>query len=146
MILMKDKRIIRIRDPKIQKARDTFRKVIFEAIRAESRSIHNEWRQIGSYNDDASKSVDDLTPKELKRFRELQTLENNLRALLRSSIITCSQCGRLEGDRYYNKYSGHWYCLDCVKEIRRGLAKIKAKKAAGTYTCDDDDGFGDSFM
>lgn len=91
-------------------------------------------------------TLDKLTESEIKHFRELQEFENNLGALLRSSIIACSQCGRLEGDRYYNQYSGHWYCLECVEEIRKGHAKIMAKKAAGTYTCDDDNGFGNTFL
>ncbi len=143
---MKDKRIIRIRDPKLQKIRLNFRKVISLAHKVEWKKNHQMLNNIRSDSNGSSRSVDEMTSAELTRFRELQRREADLDLIFSASIVVCAQCGRLEGDRYYNKAWQRWYCLDCVKEIHKGHARIMAKKATGRYTCDDDGGFGKSFL
>jgi len=143
---MKDKRIICIRNPDLQRIRLNFRRVISLFRKVEWRKINNELEDMRFNNNGRRITLDEMSPKEVKRFRELQTMEADLDLIFSASIVVCDICGRLEGDRYFNKYWGRWYCLDCVKEIRKGRAKMMAKKAAERYTCDDDGGFGKSFL
>ena len=132
---MKDKRIVSIRDPRLRKIRDELREVLFQARRAELRKIRDEMEEIDSNEEGDSIPMDELTPSQLKRFRELQRLESKNREIGKKSICM-----------YYNHPYRAWFCVDCVKFLRKGYAKMKAKKARGEYTCDPDDEFGQSFF
>lgn len=143
---MKDKRIVSIRDPRLRKIRDELREVLFQARRAELRKIRDEMEEIDSNEEGDSIPMDELTPSQLKRFRELQRLESKNREIGKKSICMCYNCGRADQDMYYNHPYRAWFCVDCVKFLRKGYAKMKAKKARGEYTCDPDDEFGQSFF
>ena len=143
---MKDKRIISVKDPKLQKIRNELREVLFQARTAEWRKIQDEMEEIDSDERGDSIPMDELAPLQLKRFRELQRLQNENREIGNKSICMCYNCGRADQDMYYNRPYRAWFCVECVKFLRKGYAKMKAKKNRGEYMCDPDDEFGQSFF
>lgn len=143
---MKDKRIISVKDPKLRKIRNELREVLLQARRAEWREIYDEMKEIDSNEEGDSIPMDELAPSQLRRFRELQQLENENRETGRKSICMCYNCGKADQDMYYNHSYRAWFCIECVKFLQKGYAKMKAKKARGEYTCDPDDEFGKSFF
>ena len=142
---MKDKRIIRIKDSRLRNIRNGLRMLLIRASSAEERRFHNEMNQIGSNDEGDPIPMGELEPLQLKRFRELQQLENESDDTVRRSICMCRHCGKPDQDMYYNYPYRSWYCVECVDFLRGAYAKMQAKKARGEYTCDPDDEFGQSF-
>lgn len=147
MIHMKDRQYIRIRDPKLQRVRLNLRSVLSLVCKSESERIHEELENLRFNKKWERVTIDKMTESQVKRYREIQAYQNDLRERLRISIVLCDRCGTIDGDRYYNKTFRSWFCPKCVDEIRREHLKMMEKRKAGTYTCPDDDGeFGQSFM
>ena len=143
---MKDKRIISVKDPKLRKIRDGLRMLLVQASSAEWNKIYDEMEGLRFDKDENRISVDDWTPSQLKRFRELQRLKNENRKMGEKSICMCFNCGKSDQDMYYNYPYRAWFCVECVEFLRKGYAKMKAKKARGEYMCDPDSEFGQSFF
>lgn len=142
---MKDKRIISVKTPQMQKIRNGMRMLLIRASQSEGRKIHEELEQMRFDSEENRITVDDMTPTELKLYRELQGLENENREVIRSSICMCHSCGIADRDIYYNYPYRVWYCVDCVDFFKSAHAKMETKKARGDYMCDPDDEFGQSF-
>ncbi|MHA1105855.1 MAG: hypothetical protein ACTSPN_09090 [Promethearchaeota archaeon] len=108
--------------------------------------MRNELEELSFDEDGNILTVDDMERiGTLGRFRSLQEAQSDLRRNFRNSICMCSSCGRADVDMYYNKTYDSWFCVDCVRGILNGYANMLAKKALGTYYCDDDD-LGESFL
>jgi len=143
---VKDKRIISVKNPKLRKIRNEMREVLLQARDAELDKITYEMELMEFDKDDNRITIDDLTPSQLERFRELQHLKNENREIGRKSICMCYNCGKPDQDMFYNYPYRAWFCVECVKFLKKGHAKMKVKKAHGEYTCDPDDDFGQSFF
>ena len=143
---MKDKRIISVKNPKLRKIRDELREVLNCFAEAEWNKIFDERKRFLYDTDGKRRTVDDMKPEEVKQFRELQSLKNKNREIARKSICMCYNCGKPDQDMFYNYPYRAWFCVECVKFLKMGHAKMKAKKAHGEYTCDPDDEFGQSFF
>jgi hypothetical protein len=141
---MRDKRIISIKNPKLQKIRNEFRESWLTIRYVRWKQNNDEMQRISTL-DGKRVGLDELPPETVKRFRELQQLNAHLNDISKRSICTCYNCGHSDADMYYNKPYATWFCLDCVAAIKKGRAIMQAKKAAGTYFCDEDDEFTATF-
>ncbi len=98
---MRNGRTIRIKDPQLQKIRNSLRDVIIAAVNAR-----------------------------LREYRSLQQRRTSLKQFLRQSICCCMTCGRRDRDMVYNKPQNSWYCTECYEgqhEHARKMARIEQK-------------------
>ena len=105
------------------------REVLLQARDAELDKITYEMELMEFDKDDNRITIDDLTPSQLERFRELQHLKNENREIGRKSICMCYNCGKPDKDMFYNYPYRPWFCVECVKFLKKGHAKMKVKKA-----------------
>ena len=143
---MKDKRIISIKNPKLRKIRNEFREVWLQVSDAERSKIRNEMKAIDSDEEGDSIPMNELAPSQLKRFRKLQQLENEIDEIGNKSICMCYTCGKPDQDMYYNHPYRAWFCVECANLAKSHHARVKAKKARGLYKCDSDEEFSQSFL
>ncbi|MHA1106003.1 MAG: hypothetical protein ACTSPN_09845, partial [Promethearchaeota archaeon] len=105
---MKDKRIIRIQDPKLQKIRNEFRKLLLAWKNDVIRKLEEQRRALNI--DPDGKLIIDMDEATLKKFHELQETVANIRAWASQSILRCRTCGQTDKDMQYNKGSREWFC------------------------------------
>lgn len=143
---MKDKRIISIKDPKLRKTRNELRELLLQARDTKRDKIKNEMKQLRFDKDNIRISVDDWTPSQLRRFRYLQQLKNEIDEMGNKSICMCYTCGKPDQDMYYNHSYRAWFCVGCANLVKSHRARVEAKKARGLYKCDSDEEFSQSFL
>ncbi len=143
---MKDKRIISLKNPNLRKIRNEMRELLILARNTKRGKIRSEMKEISSNEEGDSIPMDELTPSQLKRFRELQRLESKNKDIGRKSICLCYNCGKSDLDMYYNYPYRAWFCVECVNFLKSAHSKMRAKKIRGEYTCDPNDEFGQSFL
>ena len=118
MISMKKFRKIEIKNPKLQKIRNEFRRLIFlECKKRKKESEDKKWAIIK--NPDGS-----LRKQNKEEIRMIAQLNSQFWAIenpLRHSIILCRACGKLEGDRIYHPKSNSWHCLRCFEYFHEAL-------------------------
>lgn len=110
---MRDKRAIIIKNPELQRIRNSLRSIFIESILVEMKKFRDQRRKLVVSPDGSRKTVDDLSQKELKQFRQLQEQENLLSSALDKSILICVACGKGNRDMVYNKSYDAWYCTEC---------------------------------
>ena len=97
--------------------------------------IFDEWEAMGD-----AKSVKKMSPKELKRYRELQQMESELTDVMNRSICKCYTCGKADRDMVYNPTYDAWYCVECYNMTRDFYKKVKKeRKEKGVSKVDYDD-------
>jgi len=125
---MRDKRVIIIKNPRLQKIRNNLRDVLIQAYHAQWNMLFDQMDKISRDDNGRPKSVRDMTPEEKKRFRDLQEQENELSNLLDRSILTCVACGKGHRDMVYNKAYDAWYCTFCYGlELASARHRLKKK-------------------
>ena len=125
MILMKDKRAIIIKSPKLQKIRNNLRDLLFQAARLKRKGVRDKGESLFFEDDGSHKSLYDLSPSELRLFRDLQNHESSITDMINRSILSCVMCGKGERDMVYNKTYDAWYCTECY-----GLERLNAQEQA----------------
>ncbi|MHA1704110.1 MAG: hypothetical protein ACTSXH_16905 [Promethearchaeota archaeon] len=141
---MKDKRIIRIQDPKLQKIRNEFRKLLLAWKNDVIRKLEEQRRALNI--DPDGKLIIDMDEATLKKFHELQETVANIRAWASQSILRCRTCGQTDKDMQYNKGSREWFCSECIEKHRKMRNILIAKKGRGEYLYDlEDDDYYDTF-
>jgi len=144
---MRNKRVIKLRNPRLRKIRNEFRKLWSAAESAEWRRLRTEMRKLCF-----DEGGDFLTANQmkvigiLKIYHSLQRTQQDLREDFKRSICMCYTCGRIDLDMYCNHPYRTWFCVDCIPKIITEYTNMQVKKALGTYYCDDDDDFGGSFL
>ncbi|MHA1875850.1 MAG: hypothetical protein ACTSUC_05320, partial [Promethearchaeota archaeon] len=123
---MKDKRIIRIQDPKLQKIRNEFRKLLLAWKNDVIRKLEEQRRALNI--DPDGKLIIDMDEATLKKFHELQETVANIRAWASQSILRCRTCGQTDKDMQYNKGSREWFCSECIEKHRKMRNILIAKK------------------
>ena len=145
---MKDKRVIKIKDPRLCKIRNEFRKLWSAAESIEWRHFRAEMEKLcvderGNFLD-----VDQMKERGvLKVYHSFQQKQQDLREDFKRSICMCYTCGRADSDMYYNKPYDSWFCVECVKFFKVMHPKMKQKyvnKDPVYYDFDED--FGASFF
>lgn len=143
---MKDKRIIRIENPRLQKIRNEFRKLFLSWKNDIIRRLNKEMDSLMINEEGKRVGVLHMDGGTLKKFRELQETIADLTALGNQSILRCHTCGRTDKDMQYNKGAMEWFCLDCTEKYRKMRNVLIAKKGRGEYLYDlEDDDFYDTF-
>ncbi len=122
---MRDKRSIIIKSPRLQRIRNNLRDVFFQAARSERKRLYNEWRGFLVDPEGKRRSINNFSPEELSRFRQLQERENEITDMINRSILTCAACGKGHRDMVYNKAYDAWYCTECY-----GLERVTAQRRA----------------
>jgi ABC-type phosphate transport system auxiliary subunit len=130
MSIMKDKRAIIIKNPRLQTIRNNFRTLFLKAINTELIRLLNERQNLKIDSDGISRSIDDLPPNQLKKYRQLQEQENNLRESSYRSILACVSCGKSDRDMVYNKAYDAWYCTECYR-LHQSYAKELQQRQKG---------------
>jgi len=143
---MKDKRVIRIQNPKLQKIRNEFRKLFDCWLDDEIYRIDEEMDSLKIDSEGRRVAIVDRDAETLKKYRKLQETVANLTALGNQSILRCHTCGRTDKDMQYNKGAMEWFCLDCTEKYKKMRNVLIAKKGRGEYLYDlEDDDFYDTF-
>lgn len=123
MILMRDKRAIIIKSPKLQKIRNNLRDLFYRAINSKWNEVHDTRRSLLFNSDGSRRSIHSFSPDELAYFRKLQDQEANITDMINRSILSCVTCGKGERDMVYNKAYDAWYCTECY-----GIERLSARK------------------
>ncbi|MHA1985921.1 MAG: hypothetical protein ACW98D_04705 [Promethearchaeota archaeon] len=126
---MRDKRAIIIKSLKLRKLRNAFRDVFFQAARLKRKEYYKEWRNFLINPDGTRRSINDLTPDELKRLRLLQEQESHVTDMINRSILMCMTCGKDDRDMVYNKAYNSWYCTSCYRMEANNAKELKQKRA-----------------
>jgi hypothetical protein len=143
---VKDKRIIRIKDPRHQKIRNEFRKLFLKWGNDTIHKLEVQRRAMKINSEGKRVAIVDRDAETLKKYRELQETVANLTALGNQSILRCHTCGRTDKDMQYNKGAMEWFCLDCTEKYKKMRNVLIAKKGRGEYLYDlEDDDFYDTF-
>jgi hypothetical protein len=109
----KEKRIIKVKHPQIQRFRTSLREVLKSAYITERRRLRG-----------LSDSLDD---SDLELWMEKKTqIEEKIRELdraRRAAPIGCRVCGRQDLDLVYNPYGSEWFCESCYTFNQEGYKK-----------------------
>ena len=95
---MKDKRVIRVKDPKLRKIRDEFRKLWSAVDDQLRREIQDELNSMRFDENGHRILISERSPENLEHYRSLQLAQSNLRARFKGSICMCTICGTMESD------------------------------------------------
>lgn len=119
---MKKFRKIEIKNPKLQKIRDGFRELIGIACKEKEREInHKKWAI--TRNSDGTLR-ENISEEDWEKVGQLNADFWAIESSLRRSIILCSACGKLEGDRIYHPKSNNWHCPRCFEYFREGIEEM----------------------
>ena len=129
---MRDKQAIIIKNPRLQKIRNGLRDILLEAVLAKSKSFRNQMQNLKKSPDGTRRSIRDLSPDEVKQYRDYQEQQSELRMLSQRSICMCVSCGKGDRDMVYNKAYDAWYCTECYGLHRAHAKKLAKKKKTGT--------------
>lgn len=144
---MKNKRKIEIKNPRLQRVRNSLRNLVIESTSARRKEMRTKMKELETYNNGTRRSIRDFTPDELKEFRALQQQENRLGQYLRQSICLCLTCGKRDRDMVYNKSQFSWYCTECYGEQHRHAKKLTRTKQEDLTYADKKSGvYYDTFL
>ncbi len=130
---MRDKRAIIIKSPRLQKIRNGFRDVFYQAARLKRKKIYDEMDRISRDDSGKPMPIRLMAPDAKKRFRGLQEQENGITDMIDRSILKCVTCGKGHRDMVYNKAYDAWYCTECY-----GLEQVAAQRRAKARARDSD--------
>ncbi len=100
---MNKKRTISIKNPRLQRIRNSLRYIILEAATEEISRLIRERRKLNLDHDK-------------ERFRILTDKTDKLRTARDKSICVCSICGSRTSDMTFNLDAESWYCVKCYQE------------------------------
>ena len=137
MILMRDKRAIIIKSPRLQKIRNNLRLLLLKAARTERERLYKEWRGFLVGSEGKRHSIKEFSQDKLEQFRNLQEQEEILKSISDRSICKCIACGKADRDMVYNKAYDAWYCTDCYG-LERSVAQRRTKtRERGSKSCEE---------
>jgi len=120
--------------------------VLIRAVGAESKKMHKEMRSLKADKNGALKTIDALSPLELKRFRELQNSENDNRRIVEASICQCATCRQIDKDMVFNPSYNMWFCVDCYAQTREFYKRIKQERKERGVSREDYDDFDEDYF
>ncbi|KKK50844.1 hypothetical protein LCGC14_3120950 [marine sediment metagenome] len=109
--MMNKKRTISIKDPRLQRIRNSLRYIILEAATEEISRMMNERREIVKKLQNNSENKG-LYEKKLELIDKI----DKLRTAWDKSICVCPICGSRVNDMTFNPASKSWYCVKCYQE------------------------------
>lgn len=111
-----NKRIIKIKDARLQNLRYNLRKLLILESKRRLKEISDNWKRIWWDNDNLPQE-----PSKLERIqsRGLQTEMSSIREMLNKSICICPACGSAKKDMVFNPELETWSCIECYQLCRR---------------------------
>lgn len=100
---MKEKRIIRVKNPQLRRFRTALRELLKAAQVSEGRRLRNKSNSV---------NIKDFNLRTKEEDRIERQIEELVRAR-RAAPIGCRVCGRLDLDLVFNPCSSQWYCEGC---------------------------------
>lgn len=143
---MKKKRTIRIRNPQLRKVRNQLRLLLIKAESVESMRLLEEMDALDRHKDGTIKSIDDLSPEELKRFRTLQKSESENRRIVRASICQCATCRQADKDMTFNPAYNMWFCVDCYAKTGEFYKQVLQERTEKGVSREDYDDFDEDYF
>lgn len=133
---MNKKKIIAIKDPRLQAIRNNLREVISLAVYKEKGRI------FGTMNKEDKKTAEGY-----ERYCKMHAEMDKLSLVLEESTIQCPTCNfGSNRDVRYNPYDKTWYCVDCFKDMEYSYYITMAMKETGRFIGSDyDEEFARSF-
>ncbi len=108
---MNKKRTISIKDPRLQRIRNSLRYIILEATTKEISRMMKERREIFKKLQNNSK-IKGLYEKKLELIDNI----DKLRTARDKSICVCPICGSRTSDMTFNPANESWFCVKCYQE------------------------------
>ncbi|MEJ2294550.1 MAG: hypothetical protein P8Y23_07240 [Candidatus Lokiarchaeota archaeon] len=105
---MKNHRKIIIIDPKLQRIRNSLRKLLLLSLYSEEERIP---------------------------LKDIQ-LKNKLNRLIDNSILRCSACNHIYENMQYNKKLDRWYCVACYGSFHDSFFEYLKRKSRGEFLGD----------
>jgi hypothetical protein len=94
VVIVKKKKTIVIKNPKLRKARNNLRYIISEAV-------ISKWVELDQNGE---------------KIRSLADKRDKLDTAWKKSICVCPVCGSRTSDMTFNPYDKYWYCVKCYGE------------------------------
>jgi len=114
-MIMKKKRVIKLKDPKLRKIRKNLRELLLKVFEQKCLKILNKKDKI--------RRDPDLTYYEKQdRLIELETIKQNIELAKSKAPLSCSTCKRIDIDLVYNPVFETWFCEECYEFNSRGHA------------------------
>jgi len=108
MVPMKRKQTIRLKDPRLRKARTELRTLLHLVWQEYRRALSD---QIDAIYNDKSLDYESRTKKVGQIIDEIKTLDFTYN----HSCIRCRVCGHQDLDLTYNPKDSTWYCESCYR-------------------------------
>jgi len=96
--MLKKQKIIKIKSPQLRRIRLNLRALLMNVYYDQESVLQAVW--LGAEKDE-----------QLPLLRKLEDFRQDYR----DSILVCSACSKLDGDRVYFPRHKCWYCTDCLK-------------------------------
>ena len=141
---MKNKRIIKIKNPKLQKLRNNLREIWLAALASQWRKYFDELEKVEKTERGYWRK--NYTQKQLEREDELVEKQRELDRLEDSSICKCPSCNASEKDMIYNRPLEMWYCTSCYQKMIDFYHDTKRKLARGQFFDDFNEEFYETFL
>jgi len=115
-VLMKKKRTIRLKDPKLRKIRTELRTLLVREANKRVGDLIKEQSNLRK-----TRPLHD--EKYYQLYDELVNQENQLRKLKAASICSCANCTDRKEDHVFNPNTREWYCEKCYQRLKKGYTK-----------------------
>ncbi len=114
---LKKKRLIQIKDPKLQKIRLSLRQIL---LRESEKRLSDLFDEESEINQEYGVIAED----EYFRIRQnLTNKKNKLRNELSASIVICAICTDIKKDHIFNPTDKVWYCTKCNKIMEESYSE-----------------------
>ena len=141
---MKDKRTIRIKNPKLQKIRNELRKMWLAATAPRFKKYFDELEKIEKTERGYWRK--NFSPRQKQRAIELTEKQRELDRLINRSICQCPSCNASEKDMISNRPLDMWYCTECFQGMIDFYHDTKRKLARRQFFDDFNEEFYETFL
>jgi len=112
--LKKQRRLITIKDPLLQKIRNNLRLLL---LKWKSNLWNQLWTEQEKIDRDANgktRKIESFSPEEKVKFKMIRAQMREIDRIVNYSICKCTTCSQTDKDMYYHPYTARWYCVECV--------------------------------
>jgi len=129
--MMKKKRCIAIKDPKLRRIRDNLREILIKTFQIKDIKLTSEIDAI--LRDSEGKPRMDITPSESAKLKRFKDMKSKINELTDKSICYCNGCKQINKDMTYNPTLESWYCVECSEEFRNHYYQQEIRKQKGDF-------------
>lgn len=122
---MKDGRKITLRSPRLIILRKNLRELFDNTYNEERKKLYTKISQIEEIR--RNQKDDQIKAQMRIEIKNLRKKNNQLEDIYHKSILRCSLCNTIEGDRIYYERFDKWYCPKCFEENYEHWAPLNWK-------------------